>query len=201
MSDPRPRSEEEKMLAGELYSCSDPHLSQLRRVSTSLCNQYNRSTHDANSPEQRQVLEQLFGSMGKEVFIMPPFRCDYGRNTYIGSKTFMNFNTVILDTCRIDIGSNVLFGPNVSLFSARHPLDPAIRRDWGPEDGRPIRIGDDVWVGGNVTILPGVTVGNGSTVGAGSVVTKDVEPYTVVAGNPAKLIKRLPKPEARFQSP
>ncbi|KAJ3155299.1 Maltose acetyltransferase [Geranomyces michiganensis] len=185
------RTEEEKMLAGEMYSALAPELVAMRAVSTRLCRKFNACEDDA---EQRRILKELLGAVGDEVYIMGPLRADYGRNTYIGDKVFANFNFTLLDTCRITIGSNVLFGPNVSLFAATHPLDPAIRRDWGPEMGKPITIGDDVWVGGNVTILAGVTVGNGSTVGAGSVVTKNVEPYTVVAGNPAKVIRQLPKP-------
>jgi len=98
--------------------------------------------------------------------------------------------------CRVTIGNRVLFGPNVQLYAATHPLDGHVRRGIkGPEFGRPITIGDDVWVGGAVVVCPGVTIGNNSVVGAGSVVTKDVEPYTVVAGNPARVIRRLEKNE------
>ncbi len=108
---------------------------------------------------------------------------------------YINFGATILDCNRVTIGSRVLFGPNVSLYAATHPTDPAVRRGTeGPEYALPITIEDDVWLGGNVVVLPGVTVGRGSTVGAGSVVTRDVEPLTVVAGNPARLIRRLPAP-------
>lgn len=128
-------------------------------------------------------------------FIEPPFYCDYGYNIHMGSGSYMNFGCTILDGCKVSIGSRTLFGPNVQIYSATHPLDAHVRRGTkGPEYAKPITIGDDVWVGGAVVICPGVTIGSGSTIGAGSVVTKDVEPYTAVAGNPARLIRRLEKP-------
>lgn len=102
--------------------------------------------------------------------------------------------------CRVTIGSRVLFGPNVQLYAATHPLDGHVRQGIrGPEYGKPITIGDDVWVGGGVVVCPGVTIGHNSVVGAGSVVTRDVQPYTVVAGNPAKVIRRLERPAEQQQ--
>ena len=109
----------------------------------------------------------------------------------------------MIDGGKITIGDRVLFGPNVHLYTPTHPLDPAERNGLeGPEMTKPITIGDDVWLAGGVIVLPGVIIGDGSTVGAGSVVTHDVEPYTVVAGNPARVIRRLPRndTEATAQS-
>ncbi|KAG9537764.1 hypothetical protein KCU86_g18649, partial [Aureobasidium melanogenum] len=135
-------------------------------------------------------------------------------NVRLGEGVFINFNCTIIDTCLVSIGSRTLLAPNVSLYSGTHPLDPDLRNGTnGPESGKPITIEEDVWIGGNVTVCPGVTIGRGSTVGAGSVVTKvslttfrviqvlhsvliyikDVAPYTVVAGNPAKVIKHAPR--------
>lgn len=105
---------------------------------------------------------------------------------------FVNRNSTWVDTCPITVGARTLIGPNCSFYSATHPLDPHIRNGTrGPETGQPINIGEDCWLGGNVIVLPGVTIGKGSTVGAGSVVTKDVEPYTCVAGNPARFIRKI----------
>ncbi|TPX61532.1 hypothetical protein PhCBS80983_g01123 [Powellomyces hirtus] len=195
MTSVRERTEEEKMLAGDLYLASDPVLMSKRAKATKLCREYNSADGEDDQLVRRTILELLLGSVGDDVAILSPFRVDYGVNTFIGNKVFMNWGMIILDTCRVTIGDNVLFGPNVALLSATHPLDPAMRRDWGPELGKPITIGDDVWFGGNCTVLPGITIGNGCTIGAGSVVTRDVEPYTVVAGNPAKVLKRLAKPD------
>lgn len=127
-----------------------------------------------------------------EPWVEAPLAFDYGTNVSVGKNVFINFNCTILDTCKVTIGSRTLFGPNVSLYSGTHPLDPAIRNGTrGPESGGEIHIGEDCWIAGNVTVLPGVTIGRGSTVGAGSVVTKDVPPFTVVAGNPARILRKV----------
>ncbi|TQS37238.1 hypothetical protein Golomagni_02297 [Golovinomyces magnicellulatus] len=125
---------------------------------------------------------------------------DYGFNLSIfspyanrlGKGVYINFNCTFLDTCLISIGSRTLIGPNCSFFTATHPLDPFLRNGVrGPELGAPITIGEDCWFGGNVTVCPGVTIGRGVSVGAGSVVTKDVPPFHLVAGNPAKILKKI----------
>jgi acetyltransferase-like isoleucine patch superfamily enzyme len=133
--------------------------------------------------------EALFSS---DPIVAAPIAIDYGIHLTVGPKTFIGFNFVVLDTCRVTIGARVLIGPNVSIFTASHPLDPAERNGVdGPECGKDIQIGDDCWIGGNVTILPGVVIGRGCTIGAASVVTKSVAPFTLVAGNPARFIKNL----------
>lgn len=110
----------------------------------------------------------------------------------LGANVFINANSTWIDTCEISVGDRTLVGPNCSFYSGTHPLDPSIRNGTrGPESGKPIHIGADCWLGGNVTVLPGVNIGNGATVGAGSVVTKDVPPFTVVAGNPARVIRTI----------
>jgi len=122
---------------------------------------------DGASEEEDEAL------FDEEPWIEPPFRADYGTNVKIGQNVFINCNCVVVDTCLVSIGSRTLFGPNVSLYSGSHPLDPDLRNGTkGPENGKPIIIEEDVWIGGNVTVVPGVTIGKGSTVGAGSVVTK-----------------------------
>ncbi|CAG7958227.1 unnamed protein product [Penicillium olsonii] len=121
-----------------------------------------------------------------------PISVDHGLNFKVGKGTFLNFNLLVLDTCLITIGENVLFGPNVCIYGATHPMDPAVRRGLkGPEGGKEVHIEDDVWIGGSVIVLGGVRIGKGSTVGAGSVVTKDVPPFHFVAGNPARIIRRV----------
>lgn len=120
-----------------------------------------------SSPEEDEAL------FAGEPYIVPPIRMDYGTNVRIGLGTFLNFNTVFIDTCLITVGARTLFGPNCSLYSGTHPLDPAVRNGLkGPETGKEIHIGEDCWLGGNVVVLPGVKIGRGCTVGAGSVVTK-----------------------------
>ena len=139
----------------------------------------------ATESEEDQLLQDY-------PWVERPISIDYGYNVKVGSNVFINFNCTILDTCTVSIGSRTLIGPNVSLYSGTHPLDPHVRDGTsGPEGGKPITIGEDCWIAGNVVILPGVTIGAGSTVGAGSVVTKDVPPYHVVAGNPARVLKKI----------
>lgn len=108
---------------------------------------------------------------------------------------YVNSNSVWLDTCTISVGARTLIGPNCCFFSATHPVDPFVRNGTlGPESGKPITVGEDCWIGGNVIVLPGVTIGRGATVGAGSVVTKDVPPFVVVVGNPARILKKIDTP-------
>jgi len=147
---------------------------------------------DTPLPPQAATPEEDDKLFDNDAWVEPPVKIDYGTNLRLGENVFVNFNAVFLDTCLISIGSRTLVGPNVSFFSATHPLDPIIRRGTqGPEMGKEIHIGEDCWLGGNVVILPGVTIGRGSVVGAGSVVTKSVPEFTVVAGNPAKIIRKI----------
>ncbi|KAJ5928578.1 hypothetical protein N7466_007534 [Penicillium verhagenii] len=137
-----------------------------------------------------KIDEELFDET--DPVVDGPISVDHGLNFKVGAGTFLNFNLLVLDTCLITIGERVLFGPNVSLYGAIHPLDPAVRQGMkGPEAGKEIHIEDDVWIGGSVMVLAGVRIGRGSTIGAGSVVTRDVPPFHFAAGNPARVIRRI----------
>ncbi|MEO7317853.1 MAG: sugar O-acetyltransferase, partial [Chthoniobacteraceae bacterium] len=125
-----------------------------------------------------------------DVWIQPPFFCDYGSNISLGRKVFFNFNCVVLDVMQVTIGDNVLFGPSVQIYTATHPMDAAVRRQW-LESARPVTIGSDVWVGGGAIICPGVTIGSRAVIGAGSVVTRDIPDDVFAAGNPCRVIRRL----------
>ncbi len=182
------RSEREKMLAGEPYDPFDAELAAARRRARDLCRALN-DTHDADEHERRRILEDLFAQGGAQVWMQPPFYCDYGTNIYLGQRVFFNFNCVILDVCEVRIGDFTLFGPSVQIYTATHPLDAAARRT--EEMGRPITLGSDVWVGGGAIICPGVTIGSRAVIGAGSVVTRDVPEGVVAAGNPCKVIRRI----------
>ncbi|PRP80130.1 Maltose O-acetyltransferase [Planoprotostelium fungivorum] len=192
------RTEKELMLAGEPYYAGDAELVEGRLRARRLMHRLNTSSPDATE-ERAKIFKDLIPNQGEDCGLEPPFYCDYGNNITIGEHTFLNFNCTILDVNKVTIGKQCFFAPNVAIYSATHPVDPFERGD--PvncrELGFPITIGNNVWVGGNVVILPGVKIGDGVTVGAGSVVTKDVPSYVVVAGNPAKVIKKLDAAERK----
>jgi maltose O-acetyltransferase len=182
-------SERDKMLAGELYDALDPDLTTRRRRARDLCKALNDSRDDQQA-ERARLIRELFGATGEGTWIEPPFYCDYGSNITLGDKVFFNFNCVVLDPAPVRIGSRVLFGPAVQVYTATHPLSAAGRAT-GLESARPVEIGSDVWVGGAAVILPGVRVGARSVIGAGSVVTKDVPEGVFAAGNPCRVIRAL----------
>ncbi|MDE6333539.1 MAG: sugar O-acetyltransferase, partial [Muribaculaceae bacterium] len=144
----------------------------------------------SHGEERNKFISMFLGKTGKNVTIRSPFYCDYGYNIEVGDNFFSNYNFVVLDGAKVIIGDNVFIAPNVALYTATHPLD-AERRNQGLEFAKGITIESDVWIGGGVQVCPGVTIGRGAVIGAGSVVTKDVPCYTVVAGNPARIIRRI----------
>ena len=177
-------SEREKMIAGELYRASDPELVEAHLRAQELLVRYN-ATGPRAVDERTAILRDLFGAVGEGTTVKPRFACDYGFNIRAGRNLFVNYDCVFLDVAPIEIGDDVQIAPAVQLYTATHPLDPAVRRS-GLEGGRPIRIGHNVWIGGGAIVLPGVTVGDDAVIGAGSVVTRDVAPGAVVVGNPAR---------------
>jgi maltose O-acetyltransferase len=179
-------TERERMITGQPYDAAAPELVVAREHAQELCQRLSLS-RGARRPERRRVLEQLFARGGDTVGIQPPFYCDYGFNIELGERVFFNFNCVVLDVCRVAIGSFTLFGPNVQLYTATHPMNALARRQL--EYGKPIEIGSDVWVGGGAIILPGVRIGSNAVIGAGSVVTRDVGAGMFAAGNPCREIR------------
>lgn len=145
----------------------------------------------------REILNELLGAHGERCMFTQPFRCDLGFNIFVGEDFHANYNCTVLDVGRVTIGNNVMFGPNVSIFTAGHPLHPEIRNS-GYEYGIPVTIGDNVWIGGNTTILPGVTIGEGCVIGAGSVVTKDIPDNVVAAGNPARVLRTIGEADRQY---
>jgi maltose O-acetyltransferase len=181
-------TERHKMLASELYNPLDPELVAARDRARDLCQALN-ATREAQQEERRRILRDLFGAGGDTVSMQPPFYCDYGSNIELGERVFFNFNCVVLDVCRVRIGSFTLFGPAVQIYTPMHPFDAELRRR--EEYGKPIEIGADVWVGGGAIILPGVHIGDRAVIGAGSVVTRDVPEGTFAAGNPCRAIRAI----------
>ena len=177
------------MLAGDLYLAGDPVLEQERRRAALLTKEYNDSSPDETAKRLR-ILRELLGAFGDASEIRPPFYCDYGYQTHVGSGTFANFGLVALDVATITIGDDVQIGPYVQLLTATHPLEPEPRRaKW--ESAEPIAIADNVWLGGGAIVCPGVTIGENTVVGAGSVVTRDLPANVVAMGNPARVLRAI----------
>jgi maltose O-acetyltransferase len=178
------------MLAGDLYLADDPGLVDEIRHAAALVKEYNDSSPDDDAA-RRRILDALLGTIGEATEIRPPFYCDYGYNTHVGARTFVNFGLVALDVATIRIGDDVQIGPYVQLLTPTHPLDPDTRRaKW--EAAEPIAIGDNVWLGGGVIVCPGVTIGADTVVGAGAVVTGDLPPRVLALGAPARVVRPLP---------
>jgi len=182
------KTELEKMLAGEWYYSLDEDLMAMRFATKRKTLQFNQAE---DIEERLDILKEMLGRFGENSYIEPPFLCNYGEHIFLDDFSYINYNCVVLDNNHVHIGKHTMLGPAVQLYTAVHPLDAETRNKL-QETAEPITIGDNVWIGGAAVILPGITIGNNAVVGAGAVVTKNVEPFTVVAGNPAKVIKSLP---------
>ena len=177
------------MLAGELYDALDPELSD-ERLRTRLLIKKLNDTREDEVATRLEILKALIPNAGSGLWLQPPFYCDYGSNILIGEKVFFNFNCIVLDVTYVTIGSRTLFGPNVQIYTATHPLN-YIERASGLEYAKPVVIGEDVWVGGSAVICPGIEIGSRSVIGAGSVVTKNIPSDVFAAGNPCRVIRPL----------
>ena len=189
------KTEKEKMLQGELYLASDQELVEERNRARKLTRLYNQ-TEETDGETRYTLLKQLFGSLGENAYVEPPFRCDYGYNIHVGENFYANFDCLILDVCPVIMGKNCSLAPGVHIYTATHPVN-AQERTQGAEYGKPVTIGDNVWIGGRAVINPGISVGNNVVIASGSIVTKDVPDNVVVGGNPAKIIQYLDESAAR----
>ena len=186
-NDPRP---------AETFDTRSPDLFEKHHTARRLLSSYNSSNSTEQSGRQN-ILQELLGSLGKGVWIEPPFFCDYGDNIHLGDGVFVNFNCVILDGARVEIGSGTLLGPAVQIYATSHPLpskDRIFEHSGVPRyrtTAAPVTIGQNVWIGGGAILLPGVTVGEGAVVGAGAVVTKPVPANVFAAGNPCEVLRVL----------
>lgn len=176
----------ERRDAGLLYVADEQVMEQQKRA-RKLIQELNAADW-SDFERVRAIACELLGA--DDVWVNPPFFCDYGFNIQVGRNFYANYNCTILDVATVKIGDNCLLGPNVSIYTAGHPLHPATRNT-GYEYGLPVTIGDNVWVGGSVVVCPGVTIGDNAVIGAGSVVTRDVPSWTVAAGNPCRVLRRI----------
>jgi len=183
-----PRSQRERMLAGDWYTADD-EISALTGRAHRLANLY-AELWKADPIAAREVLADLLGSLGEHTVIRPPLYVDYGVHLQVGARTFVNFALVALDVAEIRIGDDVQIGPNVQLLTPVHPVEPLPRRNKF-ESAKPISVGNNVWLGGGAIVCPGVTIGDNTVVGAGAVVTKDLPANVLAVGNPARPIREI----------
>lgn len=143
----------------------------------------------------KEIVKKLFKKSDNPT-VIPPFYCDYGFHIEVGRNFFANFNCTIVDVCKVIIGDNCMFAPNVSIYTGGHPIHPMTRNS-GYNYGKNVIIGDNVWIGGNTVVLPGVTIGNNVVIGAGSVITKNIPDWSVAVGNPCHVIKQITESDKR----
>lgn len=142
------------------------------------------------------IVKELLGK-SEDAFINPPFYCDYGSHIKVGKNFFANYNCSIIDVAPVTIGDNCQLAPNVAIYTAGHPLHPVSRNSMY-EYGIEVTIGDNVWIGGNTVILPGVHIGSNTVIGAGSVVTKDIPDWSLAAGNPCRVIRKITEEDKKY---
>ena len=189
-------NQKERMLANLPYKAWMDGLEEERIENRKRIYEYNNLP-----PEQwdrkTELLKNILGKTGENVHINAPFHCDYGYNIEVGENFFANYNLIILDVAKVKIGDNAQIAPNVSIYTAGHPIHPDSRNS-GYEYGIDVTIGDNVWIGGNACIMPGVTIGNNVVIGAGSVVTKDLPDNVIAAGNPCRIIREITEADRDF---
>ncbi len=171
------------------YPAEAEELARARQKGKAICYEINR-LHPDDMERRMELMKELFGSMGENVWMEPPIHMSYGINTTVGNHVYINFNFTVVDDYKVMIGNNVMFGPNVTIAVTNHPLHPELRREGGMY-ALPVVIEDDVWIGSGAIIVPGVTIGKGSVIGAGSVVTRNIPANVIAVGNPCKVLREI----------
>jgi len=186
----------ERMLAGLPYKASMDGLAEEQMENKKRIYEYNLCRPDQTEKIDR-LIRAILGKAGTNISFLAPFRCDYGKHIEVGNNFYANYNCIILDVAMVRIGDNVMFGPNVSLLTAGHPVHPESRNS-GYEYGLGITIGNNVWIGGNTVVNPGITIGNNAVIGSGSVVTKDIPDDVVAVGNPCKILREITNADRNY---
>ncbi len=184
------KSAKQKMLDGDLYICADEEIASEQAACLELQYDYNQ-TRPSEVKKRRELLESMFAEIGEGCYIEPPLHANWGgRHVYMGKNVYANFNLTLVDDSCIYIGESTMIGPNVTIATAGHPIDPSLRRAVY-QYNIPVHIGKNCWIGAGAVILPGVTIGDNSVIGAGSVVTKDIPSGVVAVGNPCRVLREI----------
>ena len=179
----------ERMQSGKLYFCTDEEIAKEQLECLEILYDYNH-TRPSESQKREQILKNLLAEIGENCYIEPPLHANWGKYTHFSNNVYANFNLTLVDDTDIFVGDNVMFGPNVIIATAGHPVDPPLREKVA-QFNIPVRIGKNVWIGAGAIVLPGVTIGDHSVIGAGSVVTKDIPPNVVAVGNPCRVLREI----------
>ena len=190
-------SQRDKLHSQELYICTDKDLMAEQADCLELMYDYN-STRPHEGEKRAALLKEMFAEMGDGCYIEPPFHANWGgHHVHFGKNVYANFNLTLVDDTHIYVGDCTLFGPNVTLATAGHPILPELREQ-GYQYNAPIRIGRNCWIGAGAVILPGITIGDNVVVGAGSVVTKDLPDNVVAVGNPCHVLRRINEHDRQY---
>ena len=181
----------DQLHTGELYDPMEPTLAAYQQQCLAGLWEYNR-TGPADLERRTALLREMFGDLGEGCYVEPPFYANFGgKHCHFGNNVYANFSLTCVDDTHIWVGDNTLIGPNVTIATAAHPLEPSLRAR-GLQYNKPVRIGKNCWIGAGAILLPGVTVGDNTVIGAGSVVTRDLPPNVVAVGNPCRVLRELP---------
>lgn len=189
-------TEKERMVKGMLYIASDESIQSISSENRKLIDAFNNAKCE-ECAKRMEYIKKAFAHTGKNAYIEPPFYCDHGWNISVGDNFYANTGVIILDQCPVNIGNNVMLAPRVSIYCACHPIDACIR-NMLYELGKPVTIGNDVWIGGNTVINPGVTIGSNVVIGSGSVVTHDIPDNVVAVGNPCRVLREITEKDHEY---
>ncbi len=186
----------EKMKKGKLYLPTDESLVKEQTKCLDKIFDFNQ-TRPSEGEKREKLLKELLGSCGENCYVEAPLYANWGCNTHFGNGVYANFNLTLVDDTDIYIGNNVMFGPNVTVATAGHPVEPELRRTQA-QFNLPVHIGNNVWIGAQSVILPGVSIGDNTVIGAGSIVTKDIPANCVAFGNPCKVIREISDRDKKY---
>ncbi|MFT3876333.1 MAG: sugar O-acetyltransferase [Propioniciclava sp.] len=188
---------EQRMQAGLLYNPSDPALSALQTEALEDLYDFN-VTRPSEGERRTELLKRMLASIGEGCYIEPPFHANWGgRHVHFGDHVYANFNLTVVDDGEIYVGDRVMFGPNVTISTAGHPVLPELRTR-AAQFNLPVLIGNNVWIGAGALIMPGITIGDNTVIGAGSVVTRDIPADVVAVGNPCRVLRTIGDHDREF---
>lgn len=186
----------ERMISGLIYDPSDKEIVEEQIKYADILYNFNQ-TKPSELSKRTELLKLLFGSIGEKCYVEPPLHTNWGKHTHFGDRVYANFNLTLVDDADIFIGDNVMFGPNVTIATASHPINPQLRNK-GYQFNMPVYIGNNVWIGSGAVIMLGIKIGENSIIGAGSIVTKDIPPNVIAVGNPCRVMRPISEKDKMY---